>query len=134
MMSLKGQKGGIHWQTDNRRQLVLKMIDQTIQENPQIDTNRIYLVGLSRGAEGAMSLLLDRRSFFAGALLMSGREAGTIEWINGKATKALLTSIKDVPIWFFHSKEDKVSPVEGTRKNYTILHDQLHSKKQEIME
>lgn len=124
----KGQKGGIHWQTENRRQLVLKMLDQILKENPQIDKARIYLVGLSRGAEGAMSLLLDRPNFFAGALLMSGREAGTVEWIDGYATKELLRPIKDVPIWFFHSKEDKVSLVEGTRKNYMILHDQLHGK------
>ncbi|MFC0309744.1 alpha/beta hydrolase-fold protein [Gallibacterium trehalosifermentans] len=124
----KGQQGGIHWQTNNRRQLVLKMIDKTILENPQIDTNRVYLIGLSRGAEGAMSLLLDRPTFFAGALLMSGREAGTVEWIDGKATTDLLAPIKDIPIWFFHSKEDKVSPVAGTRKNYTLLHDQLRGK------
>lgn len=124
----KGQKGGIHWQTHNRRNLILKMIDETIQQNPDIDKNRIYLIGLSRGAEGAMYLLLDRPNFFAAALLMSGREAGTVEYIDGKATASLLSPIKDIPIWFFHSKEDKVSPVEGSRKNFMILKYKLHNK------
>lgn len=117
----KGQNGGIHWQTDNRRDLVLKMIDDTLAQYPQIDKNRIYLIGLSRGSEGAVKLLLNRPYFFAGALLMSGREAFTHEWIDGNATKANLAPIKDVPMWFFHSKEDNVSPVAGSRINVELL-------------
>ncbi|OOF59977.1 alpha/beta hydrolase-fold protein [Rodentibacter myodis] len=124
----KGQKGGIHWQTQNRANLVLKMIDNVVKENPAIDRNRIYLVGLSRGAEGAMNLLLTRPNFFAGALLASGREAYTTEWVDGNANKNNLTPIKDMPIWFFHSKEDKVSPVKGSRINYQILVNELGAK------
>lgn len=123
----KGQKGGIHWQTQNRVNLLLKMIDDAIKQNPTIDTERIYLVGLSRGAEGALNLLLNRPHFFAGALLASGREAYTTEWIDGNANKENLASIKNVPIWFFHSKEDQISPVKGSRINYEILHNQLHA-------
>lgn len=125
--SAKGQKGGIHWQTENRINLVFKMIDETIKANPQIDTNRIYVNGLSRGAEGGLNLLLARPNFFAAALLMSGREAYTNEWVDGNATKENLAAIKDLPIWFFHSKEDKVSPVKGSRINYQILHEQLNA-------
>lgn len=121
----KGQRGGIHWQTENRRQLLLAMIDKTLQENPEIDRNRIYLIGLSRGAEGGLYLLLDRPDFFAGALLMSGREAHSLEWLDGNANKDNLASLSQTPIWFFHSKEDKVSPVNGSRINYQILHEQL---------
>ncbi|EIJ70912.1 alpha/beta hydrolase-fold protein [Pasteurella bettyae] len=123
----KGHKGGIHWQTDNRQELVLKMIDDTLKANAQIDRHRIYLVGLSRGAEGALQLLLKRPQFFAGAILASGREAYTIEWMNGNANKTNLAAIKDVPIWFFHSKEDKVSPVQGSRINYQILTQELQA-------
>lgn len=119
----KGQKGGIHWQTENRRNLVFKMIDETLAQYPQIDKTRIYLVGLSRGSEGAVNLLLERPHFFAGALLMSGREAYTIEWVDGNATKENLAPIKDVPMWFFHSKEDKISPVKGSRINVNLLKD-----------
>ncbi|MEG9481918.1 alpha/beta hydrolase-fold protein [Mannheimia sp. HC-2023] len=123
----KGQKGGIHWQTGNRINLVLKMIDETIKANPQIDTNRIYINGLSRGAEGGLNLLLARPNFFAGALLMSGREAYTNEWVDGNANKDNLVAIRNIPIWFFHSKEDKVSPVKGSRINYQILTEQLNA-------
>ncbi|VEB22232.1 phospholipase [Avibacterium volantium] len=119
---------GIHWQTDNRLDLVLKMIDHTLKNEPQIDPSRIYLIGLSRGAEGALKLLQKRPHFFAGALLMSGREANTLEWIDGNANIANLSMLKNENIWFFHSKEDKVSPVRGSRINYAILHDQLNAK------
>lgn len=117
----QGQTGGIHWQTENRLQLVLNMIDQTTRQHPTIDKNRIYLIGLSRGAEGALKLLQMRPHYFAGALLLSGREANTLEWIDGQATHASLAPIKHVPMWFFHSREDKISPVEGTRTNVKIL-------------
>lgn len=121
----KGQRGGVHWQTENRRTLLLAMIDKTLQQNPQIDPARIYLVGLSRGAEGALYLMLDRPHFFAAALLMGGREAHSVEWIDGNATAENLASLANTPIWFFHSKEDKVSPVAGSRINYQILQQQL---------
>ncbi|TDQ59386.1 putative peptidase [Mesocricetibacter intestinalis] len=117
----KGQRGGIHWQSDNRMDLVLQMLDRTLAKNPTIDKRRIYLVGLSRGAEGALKLLQKRPHFFAGALLISGREADSLEWIDGNATPASLAPLKNVPIWFFHSKQDQVAPVQGSRINYRIL-------------
>lgn len=117
----KGQRGGIHWQTENRRHLLLAMIDKTLQKYPQIDRSRIYLVGLSRGAEGALYLLLDRPNFFAAALLMSGREAYSLEWIDGNATPTNLASLRHTPIWFFHSLQDTISPVKGSRINYQLL-------------
>ncbi|MFD1805103.1 phospholipase [Pasteurella oralis] len=121
-------KKGIHWQTDNRHQLVFKMLDEVMANNPNIDTKRIYIVGLSRGAEGGLYLLQKRPHFFAGALLMSGREANTVEWIDGNATVESLSALKDVPMWFFHSIEDKVSPVVGSRINYDILQNKVNAK------
>ncbi|SUC10630.1 Poly(3-hydroxybutyrate) depolymerase [Pasteurella canis] len=120
-------KKGIHWQTNNRHQLVFKMIDEVIANNPYIDTARIYIVGLSRGAEGGLYLLQKRPHFFAGALLMSGREANTVEWVDGNATAESLSALKDVPMWFFHSVEDKISPVAGSRINYDILKNKVNA-------
>lgn len=124
----KGQKGGVHWQTENRINLLLTMIDENIQKYPEIDKDRIYLIGLSRGSEGALNLILKRPEFFAGALLLSGREAYSLDWIAGNATKQNMKMIKNVPLWLFHSKEDKISPVEGSRKNYSILKNELGAK------
>ena len=104
------------------------MIDETVQQNPAIDEKRIYLIGLSRGSEGVLNLLLMRPNFFAGALLASGREAHTIEWLDGNANSINLAPIKNVPMWFFHSKEDQISPVKGSRINYQILVNELNAK------
>lgn len=59
---------------------------------------------------------------------MSGREAYTNEWVDGNANKDNLATVKNTPIWFFHSKEDKVSPVKGSRINYQILKKQLNAQ------
>ena len=58
-------------------------------------------------------------------IAFAGREAYTLEWMDGNATKDNLMPLKDLPLWFFHSKEDKVSPVQGSRINYQILHKEL---------
>lgn len=60
---------------------------------------------------------------------MSGREANTLEWIEGNASVQHLSALKNTPIWFFHSIEDKVSPVAGSRINYAILKDEVKSDK-----
>lgn len=122
-------KQGIHWQTHHRHQLVFKMLDEAIANHPAIDKQRIYIIGLSRGAEGGLYLLQKRPHFFAGALLMSGREANTLEWIDGQGTAESLAMLKNAPMWFFHSIEDKVSPVGGSRINYRLLKDDVKSMK-----
>lgn len=118
-------QGGVHWQTPNRRALLLKLIDETLAAHPDIDRSRIYLNGLSRGGEGALYLMMDRPGFFAGALIMSGREAHSVEWMDGNATADNMKVLARQPIWFFHAVEDKVSPVDGTRTNVRILRDEL---------
>lgn len=118
-------QGGVHWQTPNRRALLLKLIDETLAAHPDIDRSRIYLNGLSRGGEGALYLMMDRPGFFAGALIMSGREAHSVDWMDGNATADNMKVLARQPIWFFHAVEDKVSPVDGTRTNVRILRDEL---------
>ncbi|MBE2894570.1 alpha/beta hydrolase-fold protein [Spirabiliibacterium falconis] len=112
---------GFHWQTENRRKLLNMIIEKTLKQYPQIDKKRIYLIGLSRGAEGALYLLLDNPDLFAGALLISGREAYTKELMDGNASEQNLDKIKHLPIWFFHSRQDKIAPVHGTIRNVEIL-------------
>lgn len=120
-------QGGIHWQTPHRRQQVYQLIEKVLAEHPEIDRNRIYLNGLSRGAEGALYLLQDHPDTFAAALMMGGREANTVEWIDGNATADSLKMLADKPIWFFHSIGDPISPIEGTQKNVHILQNELHN-------
>ena len=121
-----GTGGGIHWQSRNRRRLLAALVRDLIRRNPGVDRQRVYVVGLSRGAEGALALLLDEPDLFAGALLASGREAGTIEWMSGRATSTMLRPALKIPLWFFHATQDTVSPVDGSRINVKILRELGH--------
>ncbi|MFT4165981.1 MAG: alpha/beta hydrolase-fold protein [Microlunatus sp.] len=121
-----GTGGGIHWQTRNRRRLLAALVRDVIRRNSGVDRDRVYVVGLSRGAEGALALLLDEPDLFAGAVLASGREAGTVEWLSGHATRARLRPALRTPLWFFHATQDTVSPVDGSRINVEILRDLGH--------
>ncbi|MFT3875005.1 MAG: PHB depolymerase family esterase [Propioniciclava sp.] len=121
-----GSGGGVHWQTRNRRQLLLALIRRLLRENPGIDADRVYIQGLSRGGEGALALVLEAPELFAAAGIFSGREAGCVEWMDGHATPAMLRPALGVPLWFFHAAQDTVSPVGGTRRNVEILRGLRH--------
>lgn len=116
-----GTGGGIHWQSRNRRALLAALVRDVIRRNPGVDRQRVYAVGLSRGAEGALSLVLDEPNLFAAALVLSGREAGTVEWMSGRATPEMLRPAVKTPLWFFHAAQDSVSPVAGSRVNVELL-------------
>lgn len=118
--------GGIHWQTRNRRKLLASLVQEVLRRERGIDPKRVYVVGLSRGAEGALALVLDQPTMFAGAVLASGREAGTVEWMNGHATPDMLRPALRTPLWFFHAAEDTVSPVDGSRINVELLRTLQH--------
>ncbi|BAK36138.1 hypothetical protein MLP_31240 [Microlunatus phosphovorus NM-1] len=121
-----GKGGGIHWQTRNRRRLLAALVRDVIRRNPGVDPDRVYVVGLSRGAEGGLALLLDEPDLFAGTVLPSGREAGTVEWMSGRATRAKLRPALKTPLWFFHAAQDTVSPVDGSRINVRLLRELGH--------
>lgn len=112
---------GMHWQSEHRQDQVINLIEKVIAENPSIDRSRVYIQGLSRGAEGALGILSKRPDLFAGALLMSGRELKSCELVAGRSSAADFQSLKQIPLWFFHAKDDPISPVEGTRKNVAAL-------------
>ncbi len=74
-----------------------------------IDTNRIYLTGLSMGAIGAWHLAIRFPSAFAAIVPISG---GTYPFLGYPDA---VTRIKDVPVWAFHGEDDDVLPVALTR-------------------
>ncbi len=71
-------------------EVVNSLIDNIIDENPNIDTNRIYVGGLSMGGYMAARVILNRPEKYAAAFLCSQAYAITAE----DAEK-----LKDLPIW-----------------------------------
>lgn len=74
--------------------LLLGLIDSTIKKFA-IDTNRIYITGLSMGGIGTFDLITRRPRLFAAAAPVCGA---------GDTSKAEV--IKHIPIWIFHGAED----------------------------
>src|SRR5690606_36401614 len=84
--------------------LVEKMID-SIATAQQVDTQQIYLGGLSMGGMGTYELLWRKPHFFAAAFPICGA---------GDPDKVELYA-KKFPIWVFHGAADNVVPVSNSR-------------------
>ncbi len=65
-----------------------------------VDSNRIYLTGISMGAFGAWDLAVATPDRFAALLVISG---------GGNPVE--VRQLKDVPIWIVHGRQDDVIPV-----------------------
>lgn len=96
-------------QMSNELQTVHKLIQQIISDYP-IDTNRLYITGLSMGAQGAWDFITRYPDLFAAAIPMSG---------GGDPKK--MERIKHLPLWVFHGTMDKAVSVNGLRKVVTAL-------------
>lgn len=98
------EQAGDHRGTKPMLPLALEALDEFIQNHP-IDQDRIYVTGQSMGGAGTFGALALRPDFFAGAIPVCGG------WELKGASK-----IKAVPIWVFHGDQDKVVPVNYSRK------------------
>jgi predicted peptidase len=85
---------------DGIQQKLDKMIDSVIARYP-VDTNRIYLTGLSMGGIGTLDLAIRYPQRFAALIPIAFRiEDG---WN--------LCAIKDMPMWAFHGERDDIIPI-----------------------
>ena len=75
-------------------ELLMALLEETIKKYP-IDTNRIYITGLSMGGFGTFDAIERYPNLFAAAVPVCG----------GGDT-SLASSIKHIPIWVFHGAED----------------------------
>lgn len=84
---------------------LLHLIDEMIKNNPDIDANRIYMTGLSRGGQGVWNAMIQRPELFAAALPIAG-----------SADPKQAYKIKHIPTWVFHGSNDEVTSVEYSRE------------------
>lgn len=68
---------------------------------PNVDTNRIYIIGLSMGGMGTLEAISRHPELFAAAIPICG--GGDLDYVRNFAAK--------VPVWLFHgAQDDVVSP------------------------
>lgn len=84
--------------------MVFTVLDGVIKKY-NIDTNRIYVTGLSMGGFGTFDIIYRRPDMFAAAAPLSG----------GGAT-ATAKKIAHIPLWAFHGTKDKAVSVNLTRE------------------
>ena len=93
--------------TDANR--ALRMVDELCKEAP-IDTNRIYLTGLSMGGYGTWSLAAAEPKRWA-----------AIVPVCGGGNPADVAKFKDIPCWCFHGDKDTAVKVEKSREMIEAL-------------
>jgi predicted esterase len=76
----------------------------------RIDTNRIYLTGMSLGGSGTWYLATKYPDIFAAIAPMSGFTSH-MNFIDDNVEK-----LTEIPIWAFHGKKDNVVPFEETQR------------------
>jgi len=84
--------------------VLINLLDY-IEKNYRVDTDRIYLTGLSMGGFGTWSWACAEPNRFA-----------AIAPICGGGERYLATRLKDVPVWAFHGAKDNVVPVKRTEE------------------
>lgn len=84
--------------------IVINMIDSLIYEFP-IDTNRLYITGLSLGGYGTWHFVSEYPDKFAAAVPVCG---------GGDTT--LVSRYLSLPVWNFHGENDYIVPVERSRE------------------
>lgn len=87
----------------------IHVLDSLI-EMYSIDTNRLYVYGISMGGEGAFDLLHKLPEKFAAAMSVCG--GGQSWWAE---------EIAKTPFWMFHGSADNINPPEITEKVYNEL-------------
>ncbi len=87
---------------------LMELIRNYVSANPKIDTNRIYVGGCSNGGYMAFKLILMYPDYFAAGYISA--LAYQSQYISDEQIQA----IKDMPIWFVHSKDDGTTIPEKT--------------------
>lgn len=96
----------IRWSTDNW----FESFYTEIKAKYRIDTNRVYLTGMSLGGSGTWYLAAKYPDIFAAIAPMSGFTSH-MDYIDSNIDKLI-----HIPIWAFHGKIDNVVPFEETER------------------
>ena len=110
--------GESHWADDNREEKKLVQFVPEMTEKYNIDTDRMYLTGLSMGGRCSWKLALAMPGTFAAMAVICGR-TNTYEF----------ETLNNMPIWMFHGAKD--STVSFDREIVKNILPTLHEKNYE---
>lgn len=88
---------------DIYNEALMGLIKKYVADNPNIDQNRIYIGGCSNGGYMSLKLILLNPDYFAAAFISA------LAYQEKYITDEQIQSVKNVPIWFVHSKDDQTT-------------------------
>lgn len=91
------------WNQDRQQQILSDLLDEVIKKY-DVDTDRVYLTGLSMGGYGSWTLAARSPERFAAVVPICG---------GGKTEDA--EKLKNLPIWVFHGDHDPAVPFERSK-------------------
>jgi len=91
------------WWT-SKVEVLINLLDDIVARY-KVDTERIYLTGLSMGGFGTWSLASEYPERFA-----------AIAPICGGGNRVMAMRLKDIPIWVFHGAKDKTVPLKESEE------------------
>jgi predicted peptidase len=95
---------------------LMALIKNYVNSHPDIDKKRIYVGGCSNGGYMSLKLLLKEPNYFAAGYISA------LAYQSQYITDSQINSIKNVPIWFIHSKDDRTTdPVKTVVPVYERL-------------
>ena len=100
-------------------EMVLGILDSVIAKYA-VNTNRIYLTGLSMGGYGTWSLATTYPERFAAVAPICGGE-GNIGVALTMADKEKAPALKKLPIWAFHGAKDNIIAWEESQRMVELL-------------
>ncbi|MFX0556973.1 prolyl oligopeptidase family serine peptidase [Maribacter sp. CXY002] len=93
---------------DIYNEALINLIKDFVAKNPNIDKDRIYIGGCSNGGYMSLKLILNNPKYFAAGYISA------LAYQNEYVTDEMVQSIKNVPIWFVHSKDDTTTVPDET--------------------
>ena len=95
---------------DDMLTVVAEILKKTICEQP-VDRDRVYLAGVSSGGSGCWEMAMRYPDLFA-AIVPMGSGGGDV---------SRAANLVSIPIWAFHSLDDKSTPPTGTMEMTTAV-------------
>lgn len=90
------------WWTE-KTEVLINLLDDIVARY-DVDTDRVYLTGLSMGGYGTWALASEYPDRFAAVVP-----------ICGGGNRIMARRLKDMPVWAFHGGKDSVVPVEESK-------------------
>jgi len=88
----------------------IRMLLEDVVRRYQIDTDRVYLTGLSMGGFATWELALELPGAFA-----------AIAPVCGGGNPDAVCALRDIPVWVFHGAKDNIVPIENSEEMVTAL-------------